>query len=104
MVGSFGTPSVAIATTPTVVATFFSHLFARKKRKTVSKQSLASGGPGGGPENELSYEEGLKVVRRFLEFASHHGVEEVQAFTAMRVPNSREISYLSAMIVFEIRY
>jgi hypothetical protein len=87
----FGTPSVAIATTPTVISTFFSHLFARKSRKEKSKKSLTDGGPGGGPENELSYEEGLKVVRRFLEFASHHGVEEVQAFTAMRVPNSREL-------------
>jgi hypothetical protein len=85
----FGTPSVAVATTPTVISTFFSHLFARKNRKAQSKKSLTDGGPGGGPENELSYEEGLKVVRRFLEFASHHGVEEVQAFTAMKVPNSR---------------
>jgi hypothetical protein len=88
----FGTPSVAVATTPTVISTFFSHLFARRNRKAQSKQSLTEGGPGGGPENELSYEEGLKVVRRFLEFASRHGVEEVQAFTAMKVPNSRELS------------
>lgn len=85
----FGTPSVAIATTPTVVSTFFSHLFARSKRKSQSRRSLAEGGPGGGPENELSYEEGLKVVRSFIEFASRHGVEEVQGFTAMKVPNSR---------------
>lgn len=89
----FGTPSVAVATTPTVISTFFSHLFARKNRKSQEKKSLTDGGPGGGPENELSYEEGLKVVRRFLEFASRHGVEEVQAFTAMKVPNSREASF-----------
>jgi len=87
----FGTPSVAVATTPTVISTFFSHLFARKNRKNQEKRSLTEGGPGGGPENELSYEEGLKVVRRFLEFASQHGVEEVQAFTAMKVPNSRKV-------------
>ncbi|WVQ96171.1 hypothetical protein IAU59_003274 [Kwoniella sp. CBS 9459] len=87
MTHGFGTPSVAIATTPTVISTFFSHLFARRKRKIASKESLAHGGPGGGPENQLSYEEGIKVIRRFLEFASHHGVEEVQAFTAMWVPN-----------------
>jgi len=87
----FGTPSVAVATTPTVISTFFSHLFARKNRKSQEKKSLTEGGPGGGPENELSYEEGLKVVRRFLEFASQHGVEEVQAFTAMKVPNSRKV-------------
>ncbi|WVQ79408.1 hypothetical protein IAT38_001505 [Cryptococcus sp. DSM 104549] len=82
----YGTPSVAVATTPTVISTFFSHLFARRKRKHATKKSLESGGPGGGPENQLSYEEGLKVVRRFLDFASHHGVEEVQGFTAMWVP------------------
>ena len=86
----FGTPAVALATTPTVISTFFSHLFARKSRKSAAKKSLSDGGPGGGPENELSYEEGLKVVRRFLEFASQNGVEEVQAFTAMKVPNSRK--------------
>ena len=82
----FGTPSVAIATAPTVVSTFFAHLFARRKRKQVTRKSLAAGGRGGGPENQLTYEEGLKLVKRFLEFASHHGVEEVQAFTAMPVP------------------
>ncbi|WVQ66490.1 uncharacterized protein L199_004671 [Kwoniella botswanensis] len=86
MTQGFGTPSVALATTPTVISTFFSHLFARNKRKSQSKKSLKEGGPGGGPENQLSYEEGLKVIRRFLEFASHHGVEEVQGFTAMWVP------------------
>ncbi|KAK8849496.1 hypothetical protein IAR55_004830 [Kwoniella newhampshirensis] len=86
MTNGYGTPSVAIATTPTVISTFFSHILARRKRKSVSKKSLEEGGPGGGPEDQLSYEEGLKVVRRFLEFASHHGVEEVQAFTANWVP------------------
>lgn len=87
--GGFGTPSVALATTPTVLSTFFSHIFAKRKRHSSAKKSLEAGGPGGGPENQLSYEEGLKVVRRFIDFASHHGVEEVQAFTAMAVPNPR---------------
>ncbi|WWC93021.1 uncharacterized protein L201_007985 [Kwoniella dendrophila CBS 6074] len=86
MTHGFGTPSVAIATTPTVISTFFSHLLARSKRKSQSKKSLKDGGPGGGPEDQLSYEEGLKVIRKFLEFSSHHGVEEVQSFTAMWVP------------------
>jgi hypothetical protein len=31
----------------------------------------------------------LKLVRKFLDFASHHGVEEVQAFTAMPLPTPR---------------
>ncbi|WWD20120.1 hypothetical protein CI109_104595 [Kwoniella shandongensis] len=86
MPNGYGTPSVAIATTPTVISTFFAHILARRKRKSSSKKSLDEGGPGGGPEDQLSYEEGLKVVRRFLDFASHHGVEEVQAFTANWVP------------------
>ncbi|KAK1923735.1 hypothetical protein DB88DRAFT_511274 [Papiliotrema laurentii] len=85
MVG-FGTPSVALATTPTVVSTFFSHILARRSRSKAARKSLEEGGPGGGPEDQLSYEEGLKLVRRFLDFASHHGVEEVQAFTAMPIP------------------
>ncbi|KAK4685991.1 hypothetical protein P7C73_g4145, partial [Tremellales sp. Uapishka_1] len=86
MAPGFGTPSVALATTPTVIATFLSHILSSRKRKSKSKSSLATGGPGGGPEEQLSYDEGLKIVKRFLEFASRHGVEEVQAFTANRVP------------------
>ncbi|KIR34533.1 lipase/esterase [Cryptococcus deuterogattii MMRL2647] len=85
----FGTPSVAAAATPTVISTFFSHVLAHRRRKNASKKSLQDGGPGGGPEDQLTYEEGLHVVKRFLEFASHHGVEEVQAFTAMWVPTPR---------------
>ena len=91
MVG-FGTPSVALATTPTVVSTFFSHILARRSRSKAARKSLEEGGPGGGPEDQLSYEEGLKLVRRFLDFASHHGVEEVQAFTAMPIPTPRELA------------
>ncbi|KIR56537.1 lipase/esterase [Cryptococcus gattii Ru294] len=85
----FGTPSVAAAATPTVISTFFSHILAHRRRKNASNKSLQAGGPGGGPEDQLTYEEGLRVVKRFLEFASHHGVEEVQAFTAMWVPTPR---------------
>lgn len=88
----FGTPSVAVAATPTVISTFFSHVLAHRRRKSASKKSLEAGGPGGGPEDQLTYEEGLQVVRRFLDFASHHGVEEVQAFTAMWVPTPRKCS------------
>lgn len=86
----FTTAAVAIATTPTVVSTFFSHLLAKPKRRSEAKKSIAAGGPGGGPENSLSYEEGLRTVRRFLDFSSHHGMEEVQAFTAMQVPTPRK--------------
>lgn len=90
MAHPFGTISVALATTPTVVSTFFSHILSKRRRRSAARKSVADGGAGGGPEAQLSYEEGLKVVRRFIEFASHRGVEEVQAFTAMQVPAPRE--------------
>jgi hypothetical protein len=83
MAPGFGTPSVAVATTPTVISTFFTHLFTRRLKKRSGNGDTAS------PEEALTYEEGLQVIRRFLEFASHHGVEEVQAFTAMTIPTPR---------------
>jgi len=46
MTAGFSTPSFAVATTPTVVSTFFFHLLGRRKRKSASKKSLATGGPG----------------------------------------------------------
>ncbi|WVN86963.1 uncharacterized protein L203_102138 [Cryptococcus depauperatus CBS 7841] len=82
----FGTPSVALAVIPTAIAIFCSHLLSRRPRKHTSQKPLESGGPGSGPEDQLSYEEGLQIVRQFLEFASHHGIEELQGFTAMWVP------------------
>jgi len=87
----YGTPSVAVATTPTVISTLFHHILTSRKRKKASRTTLADGAPGESPEDQLSYEEGLKVVRRFLDFSSHHGVEEVQAFTGMAVPTPREL-------------
>lgn len=39
------------------------------------------------PTAHLSYDEGLHLIRSFLEFASHHTVEELQAFTAQWVPH-----------------
>ncbi|KAK1994208.1 alpha/beta-hydrolase [Colletotrichum falcatum] len=68
------TTSVSLAVTPTVVSTLFSHYLNRK----TSKQR---------PDAHLSYDEGLHLVRTFLEFASHHTVEELQAFTAQWVPH-----------------
>ena len=39
------------------------------------------------PTAHLSYDEGLHLIRSFLSFASHHTVEELQAFTAQWVPH-----------------
>ncbi|OLN86149.1 AB hydrolase superfamily protein C4A8.06c [Colletotrichum chlorophyti] len=68
------TTSVSLAVTPTVVSTLFSHFLNRKPLKQR-------------PTAHLSYDEGLHLVRSFLEFASHHTVEELQAFTAQWVPH-----------------
>ena len=86
----FGTTSVAIATAPTVISTFFSHIINRPKRKRSALRSKS--GPAldeRGPSDDITYKEGLEVVRRFIDFSSHHGIEEVQAFTAMAVPTPR---------------
>lgn len=39
------------------------------------------------PTAHISYDEGLHLIRSFLEYASHHTVEDLQAFTAQWVPN-----------------
>lgn len=68
------TTSVSFAVTPTVVSTLFSHYFNRKPLRQR-------------PTAHLSYDEGLHLIRSFLEYASHHTVEELQAFTAQWVPH-----------------
>ncbi|GAA5976479.1 hypothetical protein JCM11641_001316 [Rhodosporidiobolus odoratus] len=41
---------------------------------------------GGQPGKELTYHEGVKIVRAFLAYASKHGVAELQKFTSAHVP------------------
>lgn len=72
---ALGTLTVAAHSTPTFISTFISHmLLHRKSRKDK-------------PSRQLSYQEGIAIVRRFLETVSTHGVEELQAFTAMHIPS-----------------
>ncbi|KAF5027295.1 hypothetical protein F66182_589 [Fusarium sp. NRRL 66182] len=71
---SLNTTSVSFAVTPTVVSTLFSHYFNRKPLRQR-------------PTAHLSYDEGLHLIRSFLDYASHHTVEELQAFTAQWVPH-----------------
>ncbi|KAF4977968.1 hypothetical protein FZEAL_5576 [Fusarium zealandicum] len=71
---TLNTTSVSLAVTPTVVSTLFSHYFNRKPLRQR-------------PTAHLSYDEGLHLIRSFLEYASHHTVEELQAFTAQWVPH-----------------
>ncbi|KAK9772934.1 putative Alpha/beta hydrolase fold-3 domain-containing protein [Seiridium cardinale] len=68
------TATVGMAVTPTVMSTFVSHYFNRKPLKER-------------PTAHLSYDEGLHLIRSFLTFASHHTVEDLQAFTAQWVPH-----------------
>lgn len=71
----YGTASVALATTPTVIGAFFKHLLTHRAKRR-----------DGLPEAEVSYDEGIQIVRSFLRFASKHTVEELQSFTKAKVP------------------
>lgn len=41
------------------------------------------------PTAHISYHEGVNLIRQFLLYASHHTVEEIQAFTSQWVPSPR---------------
>ncbi|RYP12018.1 hypothetical protein DL767_011524 [Monosporascus sp. MG133] len=66
--------TVSTAVTPTVVSTFLSHYLNRERLRKR-------------PTAHLSYDEGLHLVKSFLDFASQHTVEDLQAFTAQWVPH-----------------
>ncbi|KAJ1338370.1 hormone-sensitive lipase [Microdochium nivale] len=70
------TATVSMAVTPTVLSTFVNHYL---NRKPLHQR----------PTAHLSYDEGLHLIRSFLRFASHHSVEDLQAFTAQWVPHPR---------------
>ncbi|KAI1498767.1 hypothetical protein F5X99DRAFT_309397 [Biscogniauxia marginata] len=72
------TAMVSMAVTPTILSTFLSHYFNRKPLKQR-------------PTAHLSYDEGLHLIRSFLAFASHHALEDLQAFTAQWVPHPQWI-------------
>ncbi|KAI1625122.1 esterase/lipase [Exophiala viscosa] len=67
------TVGVGAAVTPTVVKTCISHYTNRKPRRYK-------------PTAHISYDEGFHLIRRFLEYASHHTVDDLQAFTQQWVP------------------
>ncbi|KAK3905035.1 Alpha/Beta hydrolase protein, partial [Staphylotrichum tortipilum] len=68
------TATVSLAVTPAVMSTLLSHYLNRKP--------LAHK-----PTAHLSYDQGLHLIRSFLEHASRHTVEELQAFTSQWVPH-----------------
>jgi acetyl esterase/lipase len=41
------------------------------------------------PTAHISYDEGLHLIRKFLLYASHHTVEDIQRFTSQWVPHPR---------------
>ncbi|KAL4736481.1 hypothetical protein BDV11DRAFT_207602 [Aspergillus similis] len=65
--------SIGFALTPTVVSTLFSHY---ANRKTLHNK----------PNVHLSYDEGISVIREFINFSSKRPIEYIQEFTAQRVP------------------
>ncbi|MCJ1312267.1 hypothetical protein MMC25_005941 [Agyrium rufum] len=67
---------VGTAVTPTIIKTTTSHYLNREPRRQR-------------PTAHISYDQGLNMIRAFLEYASHHTVEELQAFTSQWVPNPR---------------
>ncbi|TLS24594.1 hypothetical protein PpBr36_08142 [Pyricularia pennisetigena] len=71
---NMNTATVSLAVTPTVVSTFVTHFLNRKPLRQR-------------PTAHLPYDEGLHLIKAFLEFASKHTVEELQAFTAQWVPH-----------------
>lgn len=69
----FNTLSVATAVTPSVIETYFSHYLNRGPLRQK-------------PTAHISYHEGLRLIRQFLDYSSKHAVEDLQAFTAQWVP------------------
>jgi acetyl esterase/lipase len=53
------------------------------------------------PTAHIAYDEGLSLVRAFLEFASHKTVEDLQAFTSRKVPHARWVKVDSITIPHE---
>ena len=69
------TLQIAGAVTPTVIKTGVSHY---TKREVRHKK----------PTAHISYDQGLNVIRSFLKYVSHKTVEDLQTFTANKVPHA----------------
>lgn len=66
---------IAVHTAPKGLSGFLKWLAHRRKNR---KQGM--------PRKELTYAEGVDIVKAFLEYAATHGVGELQRFTASKVP------------------
>lgn len=63
---------MAFATTPAFLKTFFQHFLDKRDSDD--------------PRHELSYDEAIVLVKRFLVYGASHTVEQVQSFTANKIP------------------
>ncbi|QGA14814.1 hypothetical protein EYB26_002470 [Talaromyces marneffei] len=68
------TACVGASVAPTMLSTWLAHYIDRKTRHLK-------------PTAHISYDEGLNIVRAFLKHAAHHTVEDLQAFTAQKIPS-----------------
>ncbi|GAA5858312.1 hypothetical protein JCM1840_001143 [Sporobolomyces johnsonii] len=87
MARKLGIPGIAAHTAPTGLTAFLRYFFLHRKNKK-----------NGDPSSELAYYEGLKIVRRFLEYASTHGVTDLQTFTASHVPSPSWVSKVTVTV------
>ena len=90
----FNTISVGTAVTPKVIETYFSHVRIKPdstKRGACSQhlQYLNRKPLRQKPTAHISYHEGVNLIRQFLNYASHHTVEDIQGFTSQWVPSPR---------------
>ena len=85
MIGSdgFGTASVALNTTPSIVTGFFSHYLGKGKRKKSAKKNGVED-----PSLELAYDEGLKTIKAFLAFSAKNTLEELQVRWTACIPSN----------------
>ncbi|GAA6040711.1 hypothetical protein JCM8097_000886 [Rhodosporidiobolus ruineniae] len=78
---------VASHTAPAGAAAFFSWSWMWARHPKRSSKT---------PDKEITYHEGVRIVRAFLAFAAKHGVGELQRFTASKVPAP---SWVSKVVV-----
>ena len=68
----FNTLTVGAAVTPSVIETYFSHYLNRAPLRQK-------------PTAHISYHEGLRLIRQFLDYSARHTVEDLQGFTGQWV-------------------
>jgi acetyl esterase/lipase len=101
---TINTLTVGAAVTPTVVKTYITHVqphTPNSERILTEEKYIDRKSRYQKPTAHISYDEGLHLIRSFLEFASHRTVEELQAFTSQWVPNPRWVKVDNVTIPIE---